>query len=67
MDSAAQLFMGAGGVLTGYIIIGTAAAIGKVVGGFLLHFKFDHFIFFMIRSVRKIKDFPSGCVIHSPT
>ncbi len=60
MDSAAQLFMGAGGVLTGYIIIGTVAAIGKVVGGFLLHFKFDHFIFFMIKICKKNKGFSIG-------
>lgn len=60
MDGAAQFFMGAGGVLAGYIIIGIAAAIGRIVGGSLLHFRFDHFIFFMIKISKKNRGFSIG-------
>ena len=60
MDGAAQFFMCAGGALAGYIIIGIAAAIGKIVGGLLLHFKFDHFIFFMIKIRKKNKGYSIG-------
>ena len=60
MDGAAQFFMGAGGVLAGFIIIGLAAAIGRIVGGSLLHFRFDHFIFFMIKISKKNRGFSIG-------
>lgn len=60
MDGAAQFFMGAGGVLAGYIIIGIAAAIGKIIGGALLHFKFDQFTFFMIKLQKKNRRFSIG-------
>ena len=60
MDGATQFFMGAGGVLAGFIIIGLAAAIGRIVGGSLLHFRFDHFIFFMIKISKKNRGFSIG-------
>lgn len=53
MGAAAQFFMGAGGILAGYMIVGLASAIGKLVGGAILRFKFDYFIFFMIKISRK--------------
>ena len=33
MSAVAQFFVGAGGALAGYIIIGLGAALGKIVGG----------------------------------
>lgn len=49
----AQFFYGAGGVLAGYVIIGLAAALGNLVGGALLRFQFEEFIFFMVRVGKK--------------
>lgn len=56
----AQFFFGAGGALAGYVIIGLAAALGKIVGGAVLRFKFDHFIFFMIKISKKRKGLSVG-------
>ncbi len=47
-----KLFLGGGGIAVGYIIIGIAAALGKWIGGLLLRFRFDEFVFFMV-AVRK--------------
>ena len=46
MSIVAQFFMIMGGVLTGYVGIGLAAAIGNLVGGGIFRFQFDEFIFF---------------------
>ncbi len=48
-----KIFLGAGGILAGYIIIGLAAALGKGIGGLILRFHFDRFIFFMVE-IRKV-------------
>lgn len=53
MSIVAQFFMGAGGALLGYIIIGLAAAIGKIIGGAVLRFRFDNFVFFMVMISKK--------------
>ncbi|MCM1244742.1 MAG: hypothetical protein NC293_03750 [Roseburia sp.] len=53
MSVVAQFFWGAGGVLAGYVIIGLAAAVGKLIGGAVLRFHFDQFIFFMLRVSKK--------------
>lgn len=60
MSSLAQFFIGAGGALAGYVIVGLAAAIGKLIGGAVLRFRFDHFIFFMIMVSRKNKGLSIG-------
>lgn len=60
MSTAEQFFMGAGGVLAGYVIVGLAAAIGKLIGGAILRFRFDEFIFFMVRVGRKNKGISVG-------
>lgn len=60
MSTAEQFFMGAGGVLAGYVIVGLAAAIGKLIGGAILRFRFDEFIFFMVRVGRKNKGVSVG-------
>lgn len=53
MSAAAQFFLGAGGALAGYVVIGLAAAVGKLAGGAILRFRFDHFIFFMVAVSKK--------------
>ncbi len=60
MSAVAQFFIGAGGALAGYIIIGLGAALGKIVGGAILRFKFDHFIFFMIMISKKNRGISVG-------
>lgn len=60
MSAVAQFFTGAGGALAGYIIIGLGAALGKLVGGAVLRFKFDQFIFFMIRISKKNRGISIG-------
>lgn len=60
MSTVAQFFMVCGGILTGYVIVGLAAAVGKLIGGAILRFKFDEFIFFMIRIGKKKKGLSVG-------
>lgn len=60
MSAVAQFFVGAGGALAGYIIIGLGAALGKIVGGAVLRFKFDDFIFFMVMISKKNKGISVG-------
>ncbi len=36
------------GAVAGYVIIGLAAALGKLIGGLILRFQFDSFVFFML-------------------
>lgn len=60
MSIVAQFFMIMGGVLTGYVGIGLAAAIGKLVGGGIFRFQFDEFIFFMVRLSKSGKHFSFG-------
>lgn len=43
-----NMFLILGGILTGYISVGLAAAFGKWLGGLLLRFRFDRFVFFMV-------------------
>ena len=68
MSIVAQFFMIMGGVLTGYVGIGLAAAIGKLVGGGIFRFQFDEFIFFMVRLSKSGKHFSFGlrCSFHVP-
>lgn len=60
MSAVAQFFLGAGGALAGYVIIGLAAAVGKLVGGAILRFHFDQFIFFMVMISKKGKGISIG-------
>ena len=60
MSIVAQFFMIMGGLLTGYVGIGLAAALGNLIGGFVLRFQFDEFIFFMIRLAKSGKHFSFG-------
>lgn len=60
MSIVAQFFMIMGGVLTGYVGIGLAAAIGNLIGGGIFRFQFDEFIFFMVRLSKSGKHFSFG-------
>ena len=55
-----QFFMAAGGVVAGYVAVGLAAALGKLVVGAVLRFRFDEFIFFMICVGKKKKGLSVG-------
>ncbi len=55
MNTVTDFLYGAGGCLLGYLIIGLAAAVGKLVGGLVLRFRFDHFTFFMVRAYKKMR------------
>ncbi len=44
-----NIFLGAGGIFAGYTIVGLAAALGKWIGGLILRFRFDQFVFYMWR------------------
>ncbi len=56
----AKVFLVLGGILAGYVIIGLAAALGKWIGGLLLKFRFDNFIFFMAEIRKKDKKLAVG-------
>ncbi len=60
MSTVAQGFFAAGGILAGYVIVGLASALGKIIGGALMRFHFDEFIFFMIRIGKKNKRLSVG-------
>lgn len=60
MSMVAQFFMVMGGALAGYVIVGLAAALGKLIVGAILRFRFDEFIFFMIRIGKKAKGISVG-------
>ena len=53
MSMVAKFFMAAGGAAAGYVIVGLAAALGKLIVGAVLRFRFDEFVFFMIRVGRR--------------
>mgnify|MGYP001036206090 CR=1 FL=1 len=53
MSMVADFFMAAGGAAAGYVIVGLAAALGKLIVGAVLRFRFDEFVFFMIRVARR--------------
>lgn len=55
-----RFFMVLGGSLAGYVIIGLASALGKLIVGAILRFQFDEFIFFMIRVGKKQKGVSVG-------
>lgn len=56
----AQFFMMVGGAVAGYVIVGLAAALGKLLVGAVLRFRFDEFIFFMVRAGKKEKGISVG-------
>lgn len=60
MSMVAQFFMVVGGAIAGYIIVGLAAALGKLLVGAILRFRFDEFIFFMIRIGKEKKGISAG-------
>ena len=60
MSMVAKVFMAAGGAAAGYVIVGLAAALGKLIVGAVLRFRFDEFVFFMIRVGRRGKGLSVG-------
>lgn len=60
MSNVTQIFMVLGGALAGYVIVGLAAALGKLIVGAILRFRFDEFIFFMVRIGKKHKRLSVG-------
>lgn len=60
MSMVAQFFMMVGGAVAGYVIVGLAAALGKLLVGAVLRFRFDEFIFFMVRAGKKEKGISVG-------
>ncbi|WP_156922953.1 hypothetical protein [Eubacterium xylanophilum] len=60
MMNLGTVFIALGGVCLGYVLVGLAAAIGKLIGGLILKFKFERFVFFMADVKKTEKGFAFG-------